>query len=874
MPTNQSATTADKTPFARECDREPVHVPGFIQGHGLLLALDHRDLQVQQAGGDMQRLLGIDAQTALGAPVFSLFAGQCHEDLRRLLEGASHTPTASVTLIPAHDEQPKLAATVHNADGLLLLELEPIDPASAVNIPTLLHHCSEMQERLYRSQSIEELWQHMVEFVRRLTGVERVMLYKFHSDYSGEVVAETLAPRLKPFLGHRYPASDIPEPARKLYAQNWLRSIPDVQHEQLPLVPEQRQDTDTPLDLTHARLRGVSPMHIQYLKNMGVQASLSLSVLVHGELWGLVACHNYSGPVFLDFELLQGVKMIARCFSLTLSAMLRHDAYADRLAKDEQVKALQRRIKGTESLEQLLTGLASEVMGLVDAQGLALVEGASVTASGLTPPASAVQAIASWLRHNQQRTVFSSAHLAGHLPQAAEWTDSAAGLLSLWLGGPRNLYLLWFRPEAVVTEQWGGDPEKPFTMNPKDGAIHPRASFVTYKRQVQGQSKSWSEHDTYAAQRLLPLLNEHQIRVAEAQVRQSEERYRAVFEAMSQGVVFQNRQGAITWANLAAPRILGLTMDQIYNRSSLDPEWHAVYENGAPMPGEEHPAMRTLASGTPVENEVMGVFHPQQQSYVWINVSSVPLWLAESQRPSHVCTIFEDLTMRMEARKLREDVDRMTRHDLKAPLTGIINIPELLLAEENLNDEQRDYLRHIQEAGLRMLDMINSSLDLYKMETGAYEFAPRRMDMTRILRRLVKDLRPLTKGHKVFLDVRVLGRPLDAAQALYARGEELLAYSILSNLVVNAVEATPRGGVVTLQLQDGDEVTAEIHNQGVVPEPMRQRFFAKYATFGKSKGTGLGTYIANLMVKTMGGGIEMQTSEAAGTLVRVRLPRE
>jgi two-component system sensor histidine kinase/response regulator len=227
-----------------------------------------------------------------------------------------------------------------------------------------------------------------------------------------------------------------------------------------------------------------------------------------------------------------------------------------------------------------------------------------------------------------------------------------------------------------------------------------------------------------------------------------------------------------------------------------------------------------------------------------------------------------------EAEALKEEVERITRHDLKSPLCAIIGMPQAMLFDNNITDTQREYLRTIEAAGYRMLNMVNMSLDLFKMERGTYEFAPREVNLLEVLERIAIEVTSLAAPRELELRVELQGRPAREEDSFNVQGEELLCYSMLANLIKNALEASPNGATVTIRCTTTDEAhEVTVHNSGAVPKAIRESFFDRYSTSGKRSGTGLGTYSARLVAETQGGQVEMQTSEQEGTTLLVRLPR-
>ena len=234
--------------------------------------------------------------------------------------------------------------------------------------------------------------------------------------------------------------------------------------------------------------------------------------------------------------------------------------------------------------------------------------------------------------------------------------------------------------------------------------------------------------------------------------------------------------------------------------------------------------------------------------------------------------VFDDITARLELDRLREDVERMMRHDLKAPLNAVINFPELVLDEGEVNATQAEYLRYIQEAGRRMLFQINMSLDLYKMETGTYRVEPQPLDLRPVVRVAVRDLSAMARDHQVRVEATADGLSLDQAAPVRAMADQALCHSILANLLQNAIEASPAGGVVEVLLSEyqGQAVVA-VRNQGEVPAEFVPVFFDKYSTRGKKQGNGLGTYSARLMTEIQGGRVELTSGEGK-TGMTVSLP--
>ncbi len=332
----------------------------------------------------------------------------------------------------------------------------------------------------------------------------------------------------------------------------------------------------------------------------------------------------------------------------------------------------------------------------------------------------------------------------------------------------------------------------------------------------------------------------------------------AVMETSQVGIIM-SQQGEITRINRTGAGILGAGPQDLVGEKIT-----ALLPLDADEKGRACHA-RLLAGHCIVDHECF--FTGRTGASVAVRVSARPIDPADMERG--VVWVFSDITREVEARRLREDVDLIIRHDLKAPLQAVLGAPELLLMEGNLNEMQEKLVRMIESSAVDMLDMINLSLDLYKMETGRYELHPEAVDLVVLVRKVAEELGALSRARKVEVDVQ---GPAPRGYCAFVWGEPLLLRSLLSNLLKNALEAAPAGSRVSIAMTPGEsEWTVGICNRGAVPEEIRETFFEKYSTAGKKRGTGLGTYSAKLIAETLGGSIGL-SSRADETVVRVTLP--
>jgi two-component system, chemotaxis family, sensor kinase Cph1 len=480
-----------------DCDREPIHIPGTIQPFGVLFVLAEPSLTVTQVSENVGDHLPVGVEEVLGHPLTRLLDMASVEAVTEAL-GDEHWHDMNPLQIGAHEKQ--FDGIVHRHEGAAILELEP-NPGPPIAMP---HPFRPALMRLQRVATLAELGEVVVEQMRRVTGFERVLFYRFHEDGHGSVDAEAKEPELEPYLGLHYPASDIPAQARELYRKNWLRLIFDGRATPSRVVPTLRADTGGPLDLSFSVLRSVSPVHLEYMANMGVRASMSISLVVRGRLWGLISCLNHTGPRRVSQETRMACEFLGRLTSLQISALEDHDQIdqrASRRGTEEELARVMRKSDAEVNVLEALLARPNELMGIVNAAGVAVVSGGEISTRGRTPPPALIHDIAAWVEQNAGFRPFATTSLGGVFPPARAAGDVSSGLLTFALPGALQRRLMWFRPELVQTVSWGGDPTKP--VGPKSGdRLRPRHSFARWREEVRLRSHPWTPSNLEAADEL------------------------------------------------------------------------------------------------------------------------------------------------------------------------------------------------------------------------------------------------------------------------------------------------------------------------------------------------------------------------------------
>ena len=470
------------------CENEPIRIPGSIQPHGVLLAADEEG-RVYAASDNAGALFG----PCIGRTLADLFPGL-------VFDAAEATANAKyVGVLDAHD------AFAHRSAQGIVVELERVTARRPSTVEALEQTVATSMA-LGSAINLGAATRIAADAVRAITGYDRVMVYRFLEDDTGQVIAEARAEEIAPLLNHRYPASDIPQQARALYLENPIRVIPDVGYEPVPL-----SSSAEPVDLSGALLRSVSPVHIQYLKNMEVGASASLSIIHQGQLWGLIACHHTTArPIGHER------REMARQVALTLEAAIHR--LEEEVSQREALRLTRRReelLPLVASAEELGDGLAThlaELAGIIPSDGVVLVVDGAVHLHGVTPPKEAISDLTDWLFEPKAPAVRSTSQLARDYPAAEAWSALASGSLSLVLRNP-TIAIMWFRAEQIETVNWAGNPHKPLDPDAPAGTLCPRRSFELWVEQVRGHSRPWRTNEKDAARRLADRLEEiaHQI---------------------------------------------------------------------------------------------------------------------------------------------------------------------------------------------------------------------------------------------------------------------------------------------------------------------------------------------------------------------------
>lgn len=551
------------------CDLEPIHIIGRIQSFGWLLSFSS-DWIINHVSLNCEDLFGRDPRDLIGLSAVEFLAQEAMHDIRTRLQilGSANTVERMFDVDLIGDGR-AFDVAVHNSGRSFVLEIEPHEGGKRRDF---VSYVRPMIERLRQSPTIEQLCSSAARHLRGLTGFDRVMVYRFEGDGAGEVIAESLNGMVDSFKGQHFPASDIPAQARKLYTRNMLRIISDVDDPTVPIIPATNPNGD-PLDLSMSGLRAVSPIHIEYLRNMGVKASMSVSIMRRGKLWGLMACHHYS-PLRLSYSVRTASELFGEFFSYLLEQKETDFSMEKRAESMRLHDEIMARVAGGGSLLEAFDDFTDSIRQVIPFDGVVGWVDGRFIGHGSVPDQTQFAALARFLNTAGASTVWASDNIGTVYPAAAKWADKSAGLLALPVSRTPRDYIVLFRNEAVREVKWAGNPEKAIELGPNGARLTPRKSFEIWKEERRGYSLPWTDEEVSSADALRITLLEVVLRLSDAANAEREQasqqqdmliaelnhRVRNILNLI-RGLVAQSKEGATTideFAEIVGSRIHAL----------------------------------------------------------------------------------------------------------------------------------------------------------------------------------------------------------------------------------------------------------------------------------------------------------------------------
>ena len=504
-----SHVTADLT----VCDREPIHLLGSIQPHGVLVAAAAGTMQISHVSENFEASVGLASSQVLGLNLESLLGDSAALAARQSLTNGAYSVTNVLDLTLSIPKHPRRSVLVHTHRGRVIVEFEK--PSSPDEGGSTINNVQLLLAGLRRVSTVQQICDHAALELRKLTGYDRVLVYRFDPSGNGTVVAEDKVAGADSYLDLRFPSSDIPVQARRLYLLNRVRSLPDVNYTPVPLIT--RPDTPgdaVPLDMTYCALRGVSPVHLEYLRNMGVSATLTISLLRDNELWGMIVCHHLS-PMFPSANVRALCDVIGQLISVLLIRASETESVAHRLVRDQTINVLRNSIETSVSVVDGLCRQPEALLSLMSADGAAVSFGGITQLIGRTPDEPTAVHMIETLRRAHGESIVGIGNAGETIAERCR--DVASGILHMPVLNNPGDGIAWFRPEVAQTVRWGGDPSKALVAD-AEGRLSPRKSFAAWTQLVMGCSVPWTKADESAAHNLRRTITAALLRQAEVQL--------------------------------------------------------------------------------------------------------------------------------------------------------------------------------------------------------------------------------------------------------------------------------------------------------------------------------------------------------------------
>lgn len=837
-----AAAKPEDTVNLTNCDREAIHLIGTIQPHGVLLAADWESRLITHASENSGRLLGKETQQLLGSSLDPFLTGRAGS----FLEDCSTGPAPGYHYLLSMGGA-KFHASIYRSGSHAIVELEPATDEEAVGPLQTGSFAGRWIERLETCNDWRDVVQTTAAEVRRLTGYDRVMVYRFAEDNHGWVVGEIKRDDWEPYLDLHYPATDIPQPARRLLLLHPLRQIADVGAAEVPVlgIDGPGPGAGTKLDLTHSSLRQPSSIHLEYLQNMGVGASFTASIIIKGKLWGLIACHH-GLPFQLSQSLQADVLTIAQLVGRRLTFLEAHAA----LQHQAQRSALESRLlhaehvadqAGEDGSDRLLADLIrrflDEALALTGCDGVGFHVGENLHIFGQTPARATVQALFQAVSQNGRGTIYVSDRMAGEFPGIGlQSGDPVGAMVSIQaIGDLRAVF--WFRQETVQTVQWAGDPNKTReAVRAGNQAISPRKSFKSWKEVHRGLSRPWASLEIESAEAIGSAILarwDHFMRLrAESALRQKlKELYELtgdlqnLFAATEIATIFLDPELRLLRFTPHVTRLF--QVDQTYVGRPL-----AEFSERLGYAELNADAQAVLADQEVVEREIQG------RDGTWYLMRMLPYRSVENRPVGIVVSFFDVHALKVAEHQLRlreQDLEKAAAHleDRVRERTRQVRelSAQLTLAEQN----ERDRIAQILHDDIQQM-LVSMQMRLHFLSQKETLPPEGLQDILRDLRRtmeigreLTTDLSPPVLRHGNFVDtlhwlktlmkdryqLKVRVEVEDDLPAL-SKQLQVILFQIVRELLFNVVKhAQTSEAVVTMRQMNGTlSIRVEDHGKG------------------------------------------------------------
>lgn len=731
--------TEDRTQDALQqavdnCAKEPIHIPGSIQPHGYLLVVDD-SFHIIKCSENFLELTSLTLDQLIGLPLTKFILEDCIDELEGLLvDRTSKTLRYCTLTIEAKKIQQRCDVVLHRSGTKRVVEIEPhLNHEKPLHNQDFYSELMSFSAQLHKVEDESDLFNYVIEQVKQLVNYGRVMLYRFDNDWNGEVVAETLDSHMSSYLGLNFPASDIPEQARKLYSINYLRLIADCDFTPVKILPDDLNDGGAPLDMSFSCLRSVSMVHLQYLINMNVKSSMSISVMQNGRLWGMIVCHH-DVPYRPSYPARMAAELVAHTFSAFLSNYTLLKSNSEIQQRELKIRELNHALSPDVSLVNSMSDNYQLILDLLDADGLVIKLEDKYVEYGVTPDNTATRALVAWAGRNVNDTEFATNSLWNSTGLTEFEHNQIGGVMVSPVNKAMGNCIVFYRSCIAAEKSWAGKPEKKISRTQTGYQLTPRASFDRWTQVVSNQSPPWSAEDRKMGVDICNLLLSKQF---EDSLKQASNNLDSIVNNSTSLIYIINTLGVVVQINAKAKQVFKLSVNEVIGK-----HYREVFEESLSDITKDH-----ISTAQSTEQSMSFNDHFVQHGEEFHLVTVLfPLYDSENNVYAF-CFISSDVTdMHRTQNALKtsnkelERVAFIASHDLQEPIRMISTFTRLLKNEygDQLDETADEYINYTLNATNRMRVLIHDLLQYSRLDNE--EINPPVINSGDVLLQLVDEL--------------------------------------------------------------------------------------------------------------------------------------
>lgn len=880
------------------CGKQPLHNTNQIQPHAALIVLDRDTLNIVQVSENVSKLVDIAPEDLLGQSSESIFTSECYNEIRSWSNDWTRQRHLQKIYFSQNGISAGYIAHIDEKDDQLMFEIYLSDtiPNNNNSYIDSLQNVKILMAALDAETSLVDVCKVAATEIKKLSGFDKVMIYCFDEDWNGSVLAEAKEPSMEAYLGLKFPASDIPKPARELYLRNPFRFIPNREYSPVKLIPQINPGTHTLTNLSDCKARSVATVHLEYLRNMNVMASMSTRIIYREKLWGLISCHHRE-PKYLNFEETAIFEFISNILSARISSILHKISDENTYELNNHFNVISDQSKVFPDLMKLFSYNAENILRLLSADGAAICWNNQIQTRGVTPEKEEVLQLRNWLREKNINKTLHLTSLSVAYPEAESYAEVSSGFVALPIEPEAGNYVMAFRREAVQQVKWGGNPHEALNFEGNTKNYHPRNSFEVWKQTVKKTSPAWTTDELVVVEKFRNLLVEYSLEKKNQELLMAMKDFsfmadilpQLIWTAKADGWVdfFNERWYSFTgkkpeeclgheWISVIHPEDLDNTLFNWNKAVSEKKNYEIEYRirkhdgsyswflgRGTPSIDDRRNIIKWFGTCTNIDNK------KKMEQILEKKVSERTVELA---------------TLNQQLEKSNSDLIQyafIASHDLQEPVRKI-QVFGNLLKEKYLNkdpDKTEEYLGKILHSSSRMKNLISDLLSYSSISSTA---GWKNTDLNEVVKNVLTDLELLIAEKEAMIDVGLL--PLVSSREGQMR-------QVFQNLISNSlyyVSPLRRPHIIIksryLNTMDfnadsvdiGPYVECSVQDNGVGFEQQYSdkifQIFQRLQPKGRISGTGIGLSIVKRIIEYHKGIITALGEENIGATFKFIIP--